>query len=752
MKQISFLALIFFSFGTFAQTTQQIDNQFAFAKTYGYLKYFYPGDEAAKIDWDKFAFYGSKKVEICKNPEELKKALGEMVTDLMPGVKILNQADAYKFDEALLKPKNLAGFDVVTWQHLGVGLVKDVRSPYQSLRTNRTTIYKTDFKGFGNASAQLDSKPFAGKTFEMTGRAKLVNGSGDGHLWLRIDDVKGKIVFFDNMDDRPIKNKKWSNFIIKGTIDEQADKILFGAFLSGIGSLLVDDISLKINGEDVYLANFENESVGTSPKNMATSSPRSTDSDSKYAFTIFKTEANHYLNIESPKGAEKIQTVNKKPFDQQVKFGEYADKAIGNNLKIIIPLSLYGSKSNTYPTVDSVKINSIIDKINNSTYNLNASDLYFRLGNLINTWNVFQHFYPYFDVAKTDWNEDLRIAIKESYETKSINSYTEILQRLTAKLKDGHISVRYAGSNNYYFAPIAWKFVGEDLVITSNLDTTLKIKRGEVVKKINGIEVNEYFIKVNQNISAATKGWLNYRAQTESIIGEKDSPFYLTMDNGNEHKLLRNMYSSAYYLQLPKQDTIKSLGNNITYISISNAKMETIRKAFPILQKSKSIICDLRGYPTDNSELIEHLLNKNDTSSKWMQIPKIIYPDQEKLVGYQDLNWGLKAKKPHLNAKIIFLIDGQAISYAESYMSFIEHYKLATIIGQPTAGTNGNVNTINLPGRYSIRFTGMKVLKHNGSQHHGIGIIPNIFVEQTVKGIKEGRDEILERAIAEALK
>ena len=103
-------------------------------------------------------------------------------------------------------------------------------------------------------------------------------------------------------------------------------------------------------------------------------------------------------------------------------------------------------------------------------------------------------------------------------------------------------------------------------------------------------------------------------------------------------------------------------------------------------------------------------------------------------------------------AKIFFLIDGQAISYAESYMSFIEHYKLATIIGQPTAGTNGNVNTITLPGGYSIRFTGMKVLKHDGSQHHGIGIIPNIYVEQTANGIKEGRDEILERAIDEALK
>jgi C-terminal processing protease CtpA/Prc len=167
----------------------------------------------------------------------------------------------------------------------------------------------------------------------------------------------------------------------------------------------------------------------------------------------------------------------------------------------------------------------------------------------------------------------------------------------------------------------------------------------------------------------------------------------------------------------------------------------------PTLQKSHAIICDLRGYPKSNHQLISHLLKQKDTSSQWMQVAQTIYPDRERIVGWDPHGWNMKPEKPHLDAKIFFIIDGRAISYAESYMGFIENYKLATIIGQPTAGTNGNVNILQLPGYYSITWTGMKVQKHDGSVHHGVGIIPNVFVQKTIKGVREGRDEFLEKAL-----
>ena len=80
-------------------------------------------------------------------------------------------------------------------------------------------------------------------------------------------------------------------------------------------------------------------------------------------------------------------------------------------------------------------------------------------------------------------------------------------------------------------------------------------------------------------------------------------------------------------------------------------------------------------------------------------------------------------------------------------MSFVEHYKLGEIVGQPTAGANGNVNLLRLPGNFTVSWTGMKVVKHDGSQHHLIGILPTVPVQRTIRGVIEGTDEYLEKAL-----
>jgi C-terminal processing protease CtpA/Prc len=42
----------------------------------------------------------------------------------------------------------------------------------------------------------------------------------------------------------------------------------------------------------------------------------------------------------------------------------------------------------------------------------------------------------------------------------------------------------------------------------------------------------------------------------------------------------------------------------------------------------------------------------------------------------------------------------------------------------------------------------MKVLKQDGSRHHGVGIQPTVPCSRTKAGVAAGRDEQLERALA----
>ena len=149
------------------------------------------------------------------------------------------------------------------------------------------------------------------------------------------------------------------------------------------------------------------------------------------------------------------------------------------------------------------------------------------------------------------------------------------------------------------------------------------------------------------------------------------------------------------------------------------------------LAEARGVIFDLRGYPGKLSPVVlQYLTDAPITSAQW-NVPIVTRPDREGM-GFQLSNWSLDPRQPRLRGKVAFLTDGRAISYAETYMGMVEHYELAEIVGSPTAGTNGNVNPFELPGGYSLVWTGMKVLKHDGSQHHGIGILPTVPAAPTL--------------------
>jgi len=71
----------------------------------------------------------------------------------------------------------------------------------------------------------------------------------------------------------------------------------------------------------------------------------------------------------------------------------------------------------------------------------------------------------------------------------------------------------------------------------------------------------------------------------------------------------------------------------------------------------------------------------------------------------------------------------------------------ATFVGSPTAGTNGNVTFVHLPGGGSLSFTGMRVTYGDGGRFQNIGILPDVPAEPTLAGLRAGRDEVLEAGV-----
>ncbi len=98
--------------------------------------------------------------------------------------------------------------------------------------------------------------------------------------------------------------------------------------------------------------------------------------------------------------------------------------------------------------------------------------------------------------------------------------------------------------------------------------------------------------------------------------------------------------------------------------------------------------------------------------------------------------------------KVIVLVDDRAISQSEHTCLVFQETSGATFIGSPTAGANGDVTVMRLPGGLRMSFTGQEVRHVDGKQLQTVGIQPQIKIRPTVAGIRAGKDELLDRALA----
>lgn len=558
--------------------------------------------------------------------------------------------------------------------------------------------------------------------------------TGQGQIWVRVNREEKRYGFFNNMDDRPVKSKEWKAYEITGTIDVDASTLFFGAFLVGDGKIWIDNFTLEIEEKGIWqkipLQNSSFEQADT--QGWLTKS-------AGYNYSMVKdanADGQQALLISYNSTYEMVKSL----FDEKPDFGSYFSKSIGSGLTCIVPRVLLGNDHETYPAANSTQLKELQKRISETTPELfDASDVYVRLTSINIAWNVFQHFFPYKDEINLEWGKELPLALHAAYESKTRQEFGKALRIMTEKLKDGHVSVTF-GEQNYFTIQADVVFVEGKLLISAA--DSLPLKVGDVIKSINGIPALDHFASIKSGISGSDQ-WKNNNATRQFLQGNQNTELALKVSRDGKEQEFR--FTRTDYRKVPEQAKIKKIQEGVYYVNIGNTEMKDISAMLPEFMTAKAIICDLRGYPKNNHDLIAHLLTKKD-KDKWMFVPRIISPDYEN-VSYTGMGWDMAPKTPQISAKIIFLTGGGAISYAESFMGYIKHYKLATIVGQPTAGANGDVNPFKLPGNYAIQFTGMKVKLHDGGQMFSLGIQPDVFVNQTIAGISSGKDEYLEKAL-----
>jgi C-terminal processing protease CtpA/Prc len=97
--------------------------------------------------------------------------------------------------------------------------------------------------------------------------------------------------------------------------------------------------------------------------------------------------------------------------------------------------------------------------------------------------------------------------------------------------------------------------------------------------------------------------------------------------------------------------------------------------------------------------------------------------------------------------KVAILVDSRTYSQAEYTAMAFQSNPNAIVIGDTTAGSDGDVASIILPGQLQTYMPSIGIYYPDGTLTHKTGVRIDRYVRPTIDGIVAGKDEVLEEAI-----
>ena len=696
------------------------------------------------------------------------------------------------------------------WLQFGSGYNLKIDNTEKKSGSNSILIEPSPVKAensFGSVASTISSN-YQGKEIELRGFLKLKNVSdGFAGLWLRIDGDSG-VLQFDNMQSRQLNGSSdWTQYSIKLPLPEEGSKITVGALLTGKGQLWVDDLQVLIDGKDiteakirppvVYKAQKDTEfDNGSKINNVKLTKSKINDlavlgkvwgflkyyhpaiatGDYNWDYELFRilpkilesknqTERNIVLSawVENlgtfeTDNAEKpaIKTVKLSPDLTWINNQILGDKLTQqlNNVK-----NAKRQNKNYYiglfPGVGNPQFK------NEAPYrSMTYPDAGFRLLSLFRYWNIIQYYFPNKHLIEENWHDVLPEFIPGFVNAANELEYKKAALALIGRIHDTHANIwgrdetleKYRGLNS---PPVGVTFVEDKAVVTKYWDEVLAeksgLKIGDVIETINNRKVSD-IVKERLVLTPAS----NYPTKLRDIAR------YLLQTNENflTIKYKRGNVTKEIQLECYPKDKLnvnpgelfsrsippfKLIEPDIAYLYPGSLKPKEITRIIPEIAKTKGLIIDLRSYPSDFIvfSLGEYLMPKPTGFVKFsggsITNPGLFTFREELKVG--------KDNTDYYKGKVAILINEVTQSQAEYTTMAFRTAPHATVIGSTTAGADGNVSQFFLPGGISTMISGIGVYYPDGKETQRIGIVPDIVIKPTIKGIREGRDELLEKAV-----
>lgn len=726
---------------------RRVANLHAFARLYGVVRWFHPSDAAAAVDWDRWLLDGAHRVVDAADQRALRATLTDLFAPIAPTMHIVGAGEQPP-DVPALHPASTAGLRVVAWQHQGFG-DSNIATGYVSKRRHREKTIAVRGLSYVSLYQSVDAVPYRERRIRLHGKLRTAN-RGAGRLWLRVDrgDARG---FSDNMIRRPVTSESWTDAEIVGTVDGDATKIFFGEQMSGAGTAWYDDLQLAVQASDGTWNPIEISDPGfeaSDPlKSWRPGTGRSAFAEQIDSWNVTVDRDRPASGSSSLRIEAATRVVTDELFEQMPAPGETVAIDLGSGLRAHVPIALYSTDRRTIGDDPDLARRARTAAALNPAAGFDAVS---GAADVIMFWNVFEHFWPYWNTVSVDWTAALDTALADSLDDHSMDDHVATLERLTAVSPDAHVAITCPGESERGYPPFAVDLVEDQLVVTASAKSA--IQRGDVVVSIDGVPAMQLLSTERAQVSGSPQ-WQVVRALQRVDRGPIGSTLALRVRRHDAELAMSAARIDRRVSENPSHAAIERLDDGIYYVDLSRAALSDINAAIDPIAAAPAVVIDVRDYPRGNHEIISHLLTHLDALRGWELIPLVIRPDSASApAAWEDTStWNmplLYVMQPHIRGRVAFLTGPRAVSYAESVMAIVEHYRLGEIVGAPTAGTNGDIAQILFPSGCTTNFTGRRVIKPDGSQHHLLGVRPTIPASRTIAGVAAGRDEVLDRALA----
>ena len=390
---------------------------------------------------------------------------------------------------------------------------------------------------------------------------------------------------------------------------------------------------------------------------------------------------------------------------------------------------------------------------------MNAEDDGFRMLALFRYWNIIEYFFPYKHLFTEDWSNVLKEFLPQFAANSSPLDYRLTCWRLINEVHDTHASIyRDSILNNWSGMKgpaIAFKTIDKKIIVADYLDDSLAtfetLKPGDEIVTVNGKTIAEIKKKYAPYICASNQSAAdrNYIWRFLFNRHDDDSLFITYKREGRLNQAIMHLY---YKPPFQNGDTwrmpmYRLLPGDIGYINIGKIKTDSLAVIFKKLMSTKGIIIDIRNYPNEfMPDAMGKYLKPAYTPFQRYTGPDYKNPGGFKLIGYIKNGATEKDSVEQYKGIVIILVNEQTQSSAEYTAMALRTATHAVVMGSQTAGADGDISYVPFPGGFSSPFSGLGIYYPDGRDTQGIGIVPDVFVYPTQKGIAAGKDEVLEKA------